>query len=377
MKEFECNKCNKIFKFKHHLQRHLNKKNPCDKILFTTDNTKLVNTAQIIKKNNIMTTNNSEISDNNIATNNSEILDNNIATNNSEILDNNIAIPSSKKNECYYCYNIFSKKSNLERHIKNSCLVVKEKNKKLQDIYEELQNMRIKFENMETKFENMETKHDKEISELRSQLITNQKEGDSITYNHNGDNNVINNTINIVITGCGKEDMNKINPELEDIISMLSRGWQSPKYIINKTHFNPKFPEYHNLYIPDIKNKFVMINNGQNYLLKNITDVINDLYDRHIDYIKEKFNEYGDVIPKSKRNALNQLFKLYPIDEKEKNKEKDEMRKRLFEDIKLLLFNKRCIPIKTREKITKQNKEKMDLQNKEKMNLLKKIEIEF
>jgi hypothetical protein len=42
---------------------------------------------------------------------------------------------------------------------------------------------------------------------------------------------------------------------------------------------------------------------------------------------------------------------LVPLDENEQDKDKKEMKERLFESIKLLLYNKRNIPIKTREKI--------------------------
>jgi hypothetical protein len=31
MNQYECKKCNKVFKEKHHLHNHLNKKYPCDR----------------------------------------------------------------------------------------------------------------------------------------------------------------------------------------------------------------------------------------------------------------------------------------------------------------------------------------------------------
>jgi hypothetical protein len=301
--------------------------------------------------------------------------------------DKNFIIESLNNNTCYHCNKIFSKRGNVERHIKNSCSVVKEQNKKLQTIYDDLYLLKtkneiiekdneemkkyteeIKKDNEEMKKNNEEMKKyseemkkyneemKKKIESLESQLIVNQKGGscgDIINSNNtiNNINNTNNNIINITMIGYGKEDMNRINPELKDIIMTLKKGWQSPKYLINKTHFNPKFPEYHSIYIPDIKNKFAMVHNGQNYLLKNTSDIINDLYDRHVDYIKEKFEKYGDKIPKSKKNALAELIKLVPLDENEQDKEKKEMKERLFESIKLLLFNKRNIPMKTREKI--------------------------
>jgi hypothetical protein len=295
----------------------VNRKLPCDRLLSNgaQNNTKKITNIQ-------------DLTQNDIQKNMPEIKKNDVM----ELLDNN---------ECYYCHKKFARKYCLERHMKSFCKVVRGENIKLQNIYDELQYLKNKNEGLESK-----------INVLESQLMENHKGGDVINNNNTIiNNNTTNNTINITIIGYGKEDMKRINPELRDVIMTLKKGWQSPIYLINKTHFNQKFPEYHNIYIPDIKNKFAMIHNGQNYLLKNTSDVINDLYDRHIDYIKEKFGEYGDKIPKSKKNALARLIKLVPLDENEQDKEKKEMKERLFENIKLLLFNKRNVPIKTRDKI--------------------------
>jgi hypothetical protein len=326
-----------VFKKKYHFQVHRNKKFPCDRLFPKITHNNAQKNEVLPKKTPI----------------------------NAKKLDTEDIITTLNNNECYHCHKIFTRKYDVERHLKKNCRVVKEQNKKLQTIYDELHILKMKNEiivkdNEDIKKDNKDMK--KEINELKSQLMTNQKEGeytgDIINSNSNNTNN--NNTINsnnIIIVACGKEDMNKINPTLREILFTLKKGWQSPEYLINKTHFNSKFPEYQNVFIPDIKNKFAMIHNGDEYVLRDTNDVISELYDRNVEYIEEKFAEYGHEIPKSKKNALNELIKLVPLDEDEQDKEKKEMVRRLFENIKLLLYNKRKISIKTRDKMLQLKKE--------------------
>jgi CTP:phosphocholine cytidylyltransferase-like protein len=70
-------------------------------------------------------------------------------------------------------------------------------------------------------------------------------------------NKIINNTINninngtlnnnIILVGYGKEDMSKIYHK--EILKGLQNGFYSTVKLTDTIHFNPKYPEYHNIYI--------------------------------------------------------------------------------------------------------------------------------
>jgi hypothetical protein len=176
-----------------HLQDHLNKKFPCDRLLPNLTQNCTQNTEEIPNLTQNCTQNNTKNNTKKITT-----------ISKSDVID------SLNNNECYYCHKVFSRKYCVERHLKLFCKVVKENNKKLQTIYDELQNL--KTENKEIKKINNDMQ--KEMSEIKSQLIINQKSvcGDVINSNNIINNNTLNNnSINITIIGCGKEDMNRIN----------------------------------------------------------------------------------------------------------------------------------------------------------------------
>jgi hypothetical protein len=122
MIKYECSKCNKVFKQIGHLRDHLNKKYPCDR-LFTNLPPNTSEKTQILEH---------------------------------KLLDKNFIVMSLNNNTCYNCNKIFSKRCNVERHIKNNCKVVKEQNKKLQTIYDEL--CFLKKDNDEIKKDNEEMK---------------------------------------------------------------------------------------------------------------------------------------------------------------------------------------------------------------------------
>lgn len=307
----KCNKCDVFFKSKYNLQRHLNRKFSCNMLL-------------------------------------------------SDTIPKETTIPSVNNNECYHCHKKFTRKYDLKRHMMNNCKVAKK-----QTYNEDLESLKIKYKEVQTKRKNIQSKHidvmteckkfEKRENELREQIkiIEENKNNDSI--NISGNNNNVNNNAfnsnnstinnNIFIIGFGKENLDKINPEIKDIIILLKKGWHSPKYSIQNTHFNEKNPEYHNVYIPDLKNKFTKVYNGDKFETRNTNEVINDLYDKHICYIEEKFEEFGCKVPGSKKRALDGLFKLKK--ESKYDPEKKIIMDKICEDIKLTLNDNKNLPIET------------------------------
>lgn len=87
-----------------------------------------------------------------------------------------------------------------------------------------------------------------------------------VTNNNNNkmNNGTVNNgTIdnNIVLIGYGKEDL--ANIDKNDIIKSLKKGFYSTIQLTEAVHFNLKYPEYHNVYISNIKDKYAMLYDGK------------------------------------------------------------------------------------------------------------------
>lgn len=174
---------------------------------------------------------------------------------------------------------------------------------------------------------------EKEHKELKNTLLKKNK-----TINSNNNINVQNvqnvQYNNIGLIAYGKEDISKIDKD--DIIKALMRGFYSPLELTEKIHFNPKYPEYHNIYIPNIKDKYVMIYDGKKWNLALRDEAIDDLYDNKRGYIEDNVKNFYDKLNEIRRDALERY-----LDTPEDNKKIDNIK----EQIKLLLYNKRNLPI--------------------------------
>ena len=57
-----------------------------------------------------------------------------------------------------------------------------------------------------------------------------------------------------------------------------------------KIHFNPTKPENHNIYISNLKNNYVMIYNGNKWLIRDRDDSIQDIIDKNEGIIEQKMS---------------------------------------------------------------------------------------
>jgi hypothetical protein len=156
---------------------------------------------------------------------------------------------------------------------------------------------------------------------------------------------IINSQINIQqdikLLSYGKTDVSHLTDN--DYLKCLKHSNFCIPHLIEKIHFNPKKPENHNIYISNIKNNYVMLYDGNKWILKNRDEVINELIDEKEVIIEQKFtrlsrdcfreewiekgNEYPDIMRK---------FQRY-IEKKENNS----ILNKIKNEIKLILFNNR------------------------------------
>ena len=126
------------------------------------------------------------------------------------------------------------------------------------------------------------------------------------------------------------------NPDMShltnnDFLKIMNRGVNSVPKLIEAIHFNPDKPENHNVYIPNLKNKYAMIYNGKKWDLSNKEDIIDDMYDDNSNILEEKMEELENSEKNSK--VLNKFKRFI-------NKKEDErIRNKVKDQIKLLLFN--------------------------------------
>jgi hypothetical protein len=212
MGKYKCDNCEKEFDRKNCYENHINRINPCVKLLNPDNNIKLP------ENNN---------SNNNIIN----------AKRMKECLEKCI---------CIYCNKEFTRRDNVIYHIKHSCKKVKEiENEKLQ-IFNELKRIEEEKEKKkileEKKFklleeENMKIKQEtaqlkKVVSKLEKELKKSTKNITTIgsnNKNNKNSNNIItttNNQQNIVLVGYKKEDMENIDKN--EFLAIMKRGYQAP-----------------------------------------------------------------------------------------------------------------------------------------------------
>jgi len=97
--------------------------------------------------------------------------------------------------------------------------------------------------------------------------------------------------------------------------------------MIEKVHFNPSKPENMNIYISNIKDKYIMVYDGSNWTLANKKDEI----DRQYEEKEMMLEEWLETNPE--KELKDKIMKYL------NNKESDECLNRIKEEIKLMLYN--------------------------------------
>jgi hypothetical protein len=139
--------------------------------------------------------------------------------------------------------------------------------------------------------------------------------------------------------------MSKI--DYSDIIKCVRNGFDLSLKMIDMVHFNPKYPEFHNIYIPSMNNNYAMKYDGESWTLVPRQETIDGLYNSNRDYIEENIDEFVKSLSVSKKNSLNRWLAI---------DDGHDYVKTLKTNIKLLLYNKRQIVMNTRSKIENMKK---------------------
>ena len=219
---------------------------------------------------------------------------------------------------CNYCEKLFSRSDSLSRHLKKC----KEKRKD-----EENKNNLVNLVNLLN--EKIENK-DKQLEEKNNQidkLI--KKVGINI-----GTQNI---QQNIKILAYDNTDLSHLTNN--DYLKCLKHSNFCIPHLIKKIHFNPDKPENHNIYISNLKNNYVMIYNGEKWMINDRDESIQSLIDDKESIIEQKLEEWIE----NGKNYPDIMKKFNRYIEK---KENDTVLNKIKNEIKLILFNNRDIVTK-------------------------------
>jgi len=236
-----------------------------------------------------------------------------------------------KDYQCTYCKSSFTSKGSLNRHLRHMCTQPenKESNTNDKNCDSENNELLILIKDMQSQINKLTNGNT-----LHGNMTANNNNNNTISNVNNVNNNVNNNnnTMNITINVVpfGKEDISKIDKT--DLLKVFKSGFNSALQLTETTHFNPKYPEFHNVYISNMKNKYAMTYDGSDWSLVMKDELIDKMYDKKRDYIEENMDDFLDSLSNSQIKALRRWMDSkddHPYVQKIKN------------DMKLMLYNKR------------------------------------
>jgi len=225
-----------------------------------------------------------------------------------------VAINNSDSNEdkysCKYCGQKYKHKQSVTKHIKYSCT----KNK-TEDLTELVRLLNLQLEQQKNDFQTQLQTQSKQIEKLMGKLEINSSF-----------NNTVNITNNINLLNYKDTDTSHLTDE--DYKKCLRKASRCVLKLIEKVHFNPEKPENMNVYISNMKDKYMMMYQDNKWTLTN-KDELNTVYNHKEDLIEEWFNINKDP-------EMEKFFNRYV----ELKDDKITM-ETVQEEYKLLMFNNR------------------------------------
>jgi hypothetical protein len=195
----------------------------------------------------------------------------------------------------------------MNRHIKYSCTQNKD-----EDLKELVRLMNAQLETQRQEFTKKIEAQAKQIEKLMGKLEIHG----SFNTTH---------IQNINLLAYRETDVSHLTDQ--DYKSCLKKINHCVKQMIEKVHFNPSKPENMNIYISNIKDKYIMVYDGSNWNLANKKDELDRLYE-------EKEMMLEEWLESNPEKELKEKFMKYL-----NNKENDECLNSIKEEIKLMLYN--------------------------------------
>jgi hypothetical protein len=242
-----------------------------------------------------------------------------IPQNTTIIPQNTTIIPQNTTNiKCKFCNKYLSRIDSLKRH-EIKCKCKKE--------YDELENNEVnELQILKNEIEQLKLTLQKTL-QIKKNIFNNK-------INNNSNNNTINNTINIV--KFGTEDLQNIYTD-KQMFNLINSGQTCIEKSIKYIHFNDKKPEYKNIFITNLKDKYAYVFDGDTFIIKEKDEVLDELLDNHAYNIKEFVEKNRDDLPDHTKRSMDRLLNF--IYNKNNNDEYCNFDKYKLNNIKLLVYN--------------------------------------
>ena len=227
---------------------------------------------------------------------------------------------------CKYCDKSYKYWSGLSKHVKYSCKkntdedfkeLARLLNKKDRELILKDKQMDKQLALRDKKMEIMQKQIDKLTSKLQIQNIN-----QGIVQNGN-------NVINIQLLNHGDTDYSHLTPK--DYITCMKDCNKCVKSLIEKVHFNTSKPENMNIYLSNIKGKYLMIYKDNAWQIQDKKTQLDELYDNNEFVLETWYDEY-----KEKHPDIIESFQKYL-----QNRDENEMLNNIKEEILVMLYNKR------------------------------------
>ena len=202
---------------------------------------------------------------------------------------------------CKYCEQTYKHKSSLSKHIKYAC--IKNKDEDLKELVRLLNNQ--------------VQSQAKQIEKLMGKLEI------------QGSFNTINNIQNINLNSYTNTDISYLKDV--DYRNCIKKVCKCVIKLIEKIHFNKDKPENMNIYISNMKDKYLLVYEGGNWVLTNKNDAIDKLYGEKELMLEEWLEEHKDP-------EMQNFFDKYMT-----NKKKGDTIDMINEEIRLMMYNNKQI----------------------------------
>ena len=167
---------------------------------------------------------------------------------------------------------------------------------------------------------------DKQMDKMQKQIdkLTNKLQIQNINQG-----TINNNTINIQLLNHADTDYSHLTPK--DYMMCIKNCNRCVRTLIEKVHFNPDKPENMNIFLSNIKGKYMMIYKDNEWQIRNKKEQLENLYDSNEVVLECWYDEY-----KTKYPHIINSFQRYL-----KNKDGNDVLNKVKDEILVMLYNKR------------------------------------
>tara|TARA_B100000073_G_scaffold345686_1_gene355308 strand:+ start:384 stop:1370 length:987 start_codon:yes stop_codon:yes gene_type:complete len=236
----------------------------------------------------------------------------------------------SNQFQCKYCDNKYKYRYNLTKHLKNCKYKKKEEKEETNNLLlEQINEQKKMIENQGETIEELQKQVNKVKKKTNCMTITNN------TTNNTTNNNTTNNTqININLNRVNYSQINYDKIDSKDIMYAIGRSMKSLETMVELIHFNNKYPQYQNMYMPDLKSSSVMMYDQDQWMAYPLSKASVRLMDHSRVTMSDWVIMHGGDHPN-----LQKKFNRFLEGQRDEDVVKAQIR-----DIKILMFNKREMP---------------------------------